>query len=202
MRSSLPAVALTLGATLGLAACSGGSSPDGGAVPAPSSTDASSAASATAGPDPASPSPSALPTLPAQQCLTGRYALLRFVAVGGETYGTGEGGDVTVVFGDGRYTLRGAGATPMVVTVGGQAGNLTVDGASTGTYRLTSGTATFAGSSATGGGRLSSPGGDTQKLTMKQVNSVIGLAGDGQVACTDQAMTITLNAIRLELGRV
>ena len=37
---------------------------------------------------------------------------------------------------------------------------------------------------------------------MKQVDSVIGLTGDGQVACTDAALTITLDSVRLELGRV
>lgn len=125
------------------------------------------------------------------------------MAVGGSTYGTGQGGDVSITFGDGRYTLEGAGKKPMVVTVGGQSGNLTVYGESTGTYALKGAVATFTSRSEKGGGTLGNgSGGARQKLTMKQVDSVIGLGGEGQVACTAQAMTITLNAIRLELGRV
>ncbi len=196
-------VAGTAGAALGLSACGGATS--GGPAPAASSADPSVAVT-TAAPDPGSAgpaSPSAAPTLPAEQCLTGTYALVRFVAVGSDTYGTGQGGDVTVAFADGRYTLAGAGAKPIVVTIGGQTGNLTVDGESKGAYRLKGDTATFADPTTTGRGTLSaSTGSGGQKLTMKQVNNVIGLAGDGKVACTAQALTITLASIRLELGRV
>ncbi len=196
----------TLAATLGLSACSGSPGTGGGAAPAPSPTDVSTA------PDPAtpaptdagagSPSPSPAATLAADRCLSGTYSLVRFVAVGGETYGTGQGGDVTLTFGDDRYTLAGAGKKPIVVTIGGQTGDLTVDGASKGTYRLKDDTATFGRPTTTGSGTLSAGSGRGQKLTMKQVNGVIGLAGDGKIACTAQAMTITLSAIRLELARV
>jgi hypothetical protein len=197
-----PVAAAVLGAALGLAACSGGSTastPTATPIPAatPTSTPASTESSA------GSPSPSPVATLSAASCLSGRYTLVRFVAVGGSTYGTGQGGDVTVAFTDGRYTLSGAGGKPMVVTVGGQTGNLTVDGRSAGTYRLKGATASFTSTSAAGSGTLGNgTGGATQKLTMKQVSSVIGLTGKGQVACTAQAMTITLKSVRLELGRV
>lgn len=153
----------------------------------------------TAGPS-ASPS---LTTRPVQQCLTGRYRLVRFVAVGaGSTYGTGQGGDVTVTFDAGRYAVVGAGREPVVVTLAGQSGHLTVDGASKGGYTLAGGTATFTPGAATGSGTLDDgSGGDRTRLTMTQVDGVIGLAGDGQVACTDRVMTITLAATRLELAR-
>ena len=204
MRLRAVALAATFGATVGLSACSGGPGAGGGATPAPAPTDVSSAA--TPGPEQSSAgpeSPSAVATVPASRCLAGRYALVRFVAVGGTTYGTGQGGDVTVTFADGRYTLSGAGQKPVVVTLGGQTGNLTVDGESKGTYTLKGDAATFTARSADGTGTLDDgSGGSAQKLTMKQVDSVIGLAGRGQVACTAQAMTITLKAIRLELGRV
>lgn len=36
---------------------------------------------------------------------------------------------------------------------------------------------------------------------MDQVTSVVGLEGEGQVACTAQAMTVTLATVRLELAR-
>jgi hypothetical protein len=196
--------AVALGAALGLSACSGSGSGGGGgsvATPAPAGSSTSASPAASPGEIP-SPSPSPIATLPAARCLSGRYALVRFVAVGAQTYGTGQGGDVSVTFTDGRYTLKGAGRKPVVVTVGGQTGNLTVDGEAKGGYRLKGATATFTDGSATGSGTLDNgSGGDAQKLSMKQVNSVIGLSGDGQVACTAQAMTITLNAIRLELAR-
>jgi hypothetical protein len=193
-----------VGAVLVLAACSGSPGAAGSAAPTPSD----GAASTTAAPGPeqstaASPSPSSAATLSADACLTGRYALVRFVAVGGgSTYGTGQGGDVTVTFGDGRYTLAGAGKKPVVVVLGGQTGDLTVAGEARGTYLLKGAAATFTAGSATGGGTLEDGNGDRRKITMKQVDSVIGLAGAGTVACTSQAMTITLSAVRLELGRV
>lgn len=197
------AVVVTAGAVLGLTACSGSSGADASASPAPAATETSAAA--TPGPDAgaASPSPSPVATLPVTRCLSGTYALVRFVAVGSETYGTGQGGDVTVSFGDDRYTLTGGGAKPVVVTIGGQTGDLTVDGQVKGTYRLKDDTATFTQTSASGSGTLGAVGGGGgQKVTMQQVAKVIGLSGDGKVACTDQAMTITLPAVRLELGRV
>ncbi|GAA3554685.1 hypothetical protein GCM10022197_07260 [Microlunatus spumicola] len=217
MRVRVLAAATTLGAALVLSACSG--SPDPAPVPAPSvastpvpssgsasPTDPAAAPAVTPIPGPgreAPATPGAVPTLPVAECLVGRYQLVRFVAVGGSTYGTGQGGDVTVAFDDGRYTLAGAGERPMVVTAGGQSGDLRVDGEVRGTYALKGGTATFTSGSTSGGGTLDDgSGGQAQRLTMKQVDSVIGLAGDGKVACTAQAMTITLKAIRLELGRV
>ncbi|GAB2576472.1 hypothetical protein [Microlunatus antarcticus] len=195
-------VAAALGTVLALAGCSGGPAP---AAPSASSVpSAESAPSSTVAPTAATtPSPSALATLPAAQCLTGRYALVRFVAVGqGSTYGTGQGGDVTLTFEGDGYTLAGAGREPVVVTLAGQTGNLTVDGESQGGYALDDAVATFTPTSATGGGSLDDgTGGDGTRLTMKQVDGVIGLSGQGQVACTDRFLTITLASIRLELAR-
>jgi hypothetical protein len=198
--------AMALVASLGLAACSGGpgaavAPPSTAGTPASSAPSTGGVPSASTSPSPGL-SPSPVATLAPDRCLRGRYALVRFVAVGGSTYGTGQGGDVTVTFDDGRYTLVGAGAEPVVVTVGGQTGNLTVDGRSKGTYTRRGAAATFTTTSASGGGRLGDAAGSaTQRITMKQVDSVIGLAGDGQVACTAEAMTITLKAVRLELAR-
>ena len=203
--------AVALAAVLSVSACSSGPSSDGSAAPAASGSGAPTADATTpaAPATPATPSaggpstPGALATLPAEQCLTGRYALARFVAVGdGSTYGTGQGGDVTLTFEGDGYTLAGAGRKPVVVTLAGQTGNLRVDGTSKGTYALDGETATFTAGSSSGSGTLDNgSGGDRARLTMKQVDAVIGLAGQGQVACTDQVMTITLAAIRLELVR-
>ena len=141
-------------------------------------------------------------TLPAAQCLTGTYTLVRFVALGGtDTYGTGQGGDVTVSFADGRYTLRGAGRKPVVLTLAGQQAELSVDGTVKGRFSLAGSAATFSTTSTKGSGRLVL-GPRRQRLSIGDVAKVIGLKGHGQVACTQQAMTITLPRVRLEFGRV
>lgn len=183
-----------------VAGCSG--EPEAAATsPAPAPAGPASDAAPTASAAPASPGPVA--TLATEACLSGRYRLVRFVAAGASsTYGTGQGGDVTVAFDDGRYTLTGAGREPVVVTLGGQTGELVVDGSSTGTYARQDSVATFTPRSATGGGTLrAGSGGPAQQLTMAQVDNVLGLTGDGRVACTAQAMTLTLAAVRLELAR-
>jgi len=205
------AVAAALGATLAVSACSGGAASDGAPAPGSASPAAATPPVATPATVVAVPSvtpggsgsPGALATLPVTRCLTGRYVLARFVASGdGATYGTGQGGDVSLTFDDDRYTLAGAGREPVVVTLAGQTGDLTVDGAAKGGWTLDGSAVTFTSGSATGSGTLDDgSGGERTRLTMKQVDGVIGLAGRGQVACTAQAMTITLSTVRLELAR-
>ena len=107
---------------------------------------------------------------------------------------------MSVRFAGGGYTLSGAGAKPMTITLAGNSGNLVVDGRATGRQALSGSTATFTSSSATGSGTVELAG-QQQRLTMKQVTNVIGLEGKGEVACTSQAMTITFPTVRLELGR-
>lgn len=187
-------VAALAGAVLGLAGCSGGSAPHTSGGPSAETP----ATSTTPGPS-ASPTPT-LATLPAAQCLRGTWNLVRFVGASNQTYGTGEGGDVTVRFTDGAYSLSGAGAKPVAVTLGGATADLRVDGHASGTYRLRGSTATFSQKSTSGSGTVQL-GGRSQRLTMKQVTSVVGLQGGGTVACTASAMTITLSTVRLELGR-
>jgi hypothetical protein len=183
-------VAGTAGCVFALAACSGGPADAGASSAAPAAP--SAAATGSVAPT--------LATLPAERCLTGTWALVRFVGTDQQTYGTGEGGDVTVRFADGRYTLAGAGKKPVTVTLAGQAAGLTVDGRAPGTFAVKGDRATFAQKSASGTGTIEVAG-HRQRLTMDQVTSVVGLTGDGQVACTPQAMTITLTSVRLELAR-
>ena len=208
-RSSRLALAAGLaGATLALGACSGAPSDPGASGPSPAGSATSDPASSSApSPAPTSAAPTAAPTaspslqtLPATRCLTGTWRLVRFVAESKETYGTGEGGDVTVRFDKGSYALAGAGAKPVRITLSGQTANLTVDGKASGRYRLDGSTATFTSRSASGSGTVEL-GGQQRRLTMDQVTNVVGLQGDGQVACTADAMTITLRTVRLELGR-
>lgn len=213
VRPRRPVVAALAGIVLALAGCSGGSSsgssvsptpeaPSSSAAPssaAPSAASSASSSASSSSSASASPSP-ALATLPPTQCLTGTWRLVRFVGASQQTYGTGEGGDVTVRFSDGGYTLLGAGKEPATVTLAGQTADLYVDGRATGTYRLRGDTATFRQTKATGSG-LFALGRRQQQLTMSQVTRVVGLQGDAMVACTAQAMTVTLSSVRLELAR-
>jgi hypothetical protein len=106
---------------LALTGCSGDST---ASDPTSRPISESPAASATA-----SPSASSGPAVPMNECLTGRYRLVRFVGAGERgTYGTGEGGDVTVRFDDGSYLLSGAGKEPIKLTLAGQTAGLLVDG--------------------------------------------------------------------------
>ena len=90
-----------------LAGCSGDSA--SGPTPIPSSEPPAAAAPATVG-----PSTSPIPAVPVNECLSGRYRLVRFAGVGERgSYGTGEGGDVTVTFNNGSYLLSGEGKEPI-----------------------------------------------------------------------------------------
>ncbi|MFL6045862.1 MAG: hypothetical protein ACJ72M_12170, partial [Propionibacteriaceae bacterium] len=80
-----------------LAGCSGDS------ASGPTLMPSSAAPPATVG-----PSTSPIPAVPVNECLSGRYRLVRFAGVGERgSYGTGEGGDVTVTFNNGSYLLSG-----------------------------------------------------------------------------------------------
>jgi hypothetical protein len=182
-----------LAAVLITAGCSGGS-PDPAPPPA-----------AAAEPSGAAPAarPSATPTQSAAACLTGTYRLVRFVGVGAskEAYGTGQGGDVTAVFRGQGFTLAGAGRKPVVVTLAGQTADLTVDGTAKGRFTVDGASTTFTTTTTKGSATLQA-GRQKQKLSMREVAAVVGLNGSAKVACTAQAMTVTLSTVRLEFGRV
>lgn len=190
-----------LAALLVASGCSGDDpAADESAAPSPPVASPSATSTSTS---PSASASSSLSTLPVTQCLTGRWTLIRFVAVGGSsnnTYGTGEGGDVTLSFTGDRYTLAGAGKKPMTVALVGS-GTLVVDGSATGTYAAQDGTATFT-QTVTDGEATLSGGGEQQTLPMEQVSKILAPQGEAKVACTADAMTLTLQAVRLELGRV
>lgn len=136
-------------------------------------------------------------------CLAGSYKLARFVAVGGSTnttFGTGEGGDVTVTFTPGSYQLTGAGKSPISVTLAGQQATLLVNGTVNGDYTLQGNTAQFTVRDATGNATLNA-GRLSRTLTMPEVGSVIAPSGSGTIACSTTGVTITLENVRLELER-
>ena len=182
--------------------------------PNPPTADSPAPASASAGNSPGSSSTSGSApgqSLPAVECLSHRYRLLRFVAVGGnEAYGTGEGGDVYATFsnqgpGDGsaaggQYLLEGRGKDPIRLTLAGSTGDLTVDGTAEGTYELQGTQATFASTTSSGSSTLTA-GGRTQKLTMTEVSAIVAPKGTAQVACTDNTLTLTAQSVRFELAR-
>ena len=153
--------------------------------------------SGTAPPTP----PSTVGTMPATECLTGRYRLVRFVQLGStQTYGTGQGGDVDVTFTGKDYALRGGGTDPITLTLAGQTAELTIDGTVKGTFDLNGDRATFTLGASQGSAVLKG-GGQQQRLTMDQVATVLAPDGSAQVACTTVAMTLTFSDLRLQLGR-
>ena len=162
----------------------------------PSSGPPATAAPATAGPTP-SPSPAA-----ARECLSGRYRLIRFVGVGERgTYGTGEGGDVTVTFKNGSYLLRGAGKDPINLTLAGQRGRLLVNGTVDGDYQLEGNRAKFTVGESSGSATLN-VGNEKQSVPISEVGNVLAPSGEAGLACANDALILTLHDIRLELGKV
>ena len=140
-------------------------------------------------------------TAPATDCLSGRYRLARFVAVGdNSTYGTGEGGDVAVDFDDPNYTLTGAGKDPVTLTLAGQQGRLTVDGTIDGSYSVDGSKVTFTAKDAQGSARLTA-GGQSSTLTMDEVSKLMAPKGTAVAACANAKVALAFESIRLELER-
>ena len=180
---------------LAVAGCS--SSPSAGNTPSPGQPPSSApAANATPAATPSAAAPDAT-------CLSGRrYQLVRFVGVGTRgTYGTGEGGDVRITFDDGSYLLRGAGKDPIKLTLAGQNADLLVNGTISGDYRVAGNQATFAVAESTGSATLSR-GSSKESVTMEEVGNVLAPNGEAGLACANEALIVTLQDVRLELGEV
>jgi hypothetical protein len=181
---------------LALVGCSGNPATSG---PGSTPTNESPAAEA---PPASNPSASPSSAAPATQCLSGRFRLVRFVGVGDKgTFGTGEGGDVTVTFNKGSYLLRGAGKEPIKLTLAGQTADLLVDGTIKGDHRVTGDRASFAVGESTGSASIRM-GSSKESMTMEQVGSVLAPAGEAGIACASDALIVTLQDVRLEFGKV
>jgi uncharacterized lipoprotein NlpE involved in copper resistance len=166
-----------------------------------SSPTPSSAPPASTGPN-ASPSSFASAAAPVSQCLTGRSRLIRFVGVGERgTYGTGEGGDVTVTFNGDSYVLSGAGKDPIRLTLAGQTAGLLVNGTIRGNYQLQGDRATFTVGESSGDATLS-VGKVKQSVPMSDVGKVLAPDGEAGLSCANSALIVTLQDIRLELGKI
>jgi hypothetical protein len=189
-------VALVTTLLLALAGCTGDS-----AASAPTSAP-SSAPPAPAAPATASPSASSGPAVPVSQCLSGSYRLIRFVGVEERgTYGTGEGGDVTVTFNNGSYLLRGAGKEPIKLTLAGQTARLLVNGTISGNYQLQDDRASFTVGRSTGNATFS-VGKVKKSVPMSEVGNVLAPDGDAGLSCANNALIVTLHDIRLEFGKI
>jgi hypothetical protein len=185
---------VVVAALLAVAGCS--SSPSAGSTPSP--TQPTSSAPATTPMPAATPSPAA----PDAACLNGRYQLVRFVGLGTRrSYGTGEGGDVTITFDDGSYLLYGAGKDPIKVTLVGQTVDLLVNGTLSGNHRVAGDQATFTAGESTGSATLSI-GPLKESMTMAQVGSVLASNGEVGLACGNDALILTLQDLRLEFSKV
>ena len=191
MKRLFVAVAATL--LLASAGCSGA------AASGPSTP--TSAPPQAASPDAPNPSASA-PASSVQECLSGRYRLVRFVGVGEKgTYGTGQGGDVTVTFDNGTYLLRGAGKDPIKLTLAGKTAGLLVNGSVGGDYQLQGDRASFTVGKSTGSATLQ-VGPVKKSLPISEVANVLAPDGEAGLSCANDALIVTLQDVRLELGKV
>ena len=178
-------------AVLMMAGCSDG----------PSVKEASSPTQPETSPHANNPMSAATPS-PVTECLNGHYRLVRLVGVGDKSIlGTGEGGDVAVTFDDGAYVLRGAGEDPIKLTRAGLTGDLLVDGSISGDYRVAGTQAIFTLREGTGSATLS-VGPLEESVSMAQVGNTLTENGEAGLACANDALILTLQDVRLELGRV
>jgi len=178
-----------------LAGCSGDSA--SGPTPIPSSEPPAAAAPATVG-----PSTSPIPAVPVNECLSGRYRLVRFAGVGERGgYGTGEGGDVTVTFNEGSYLLSGEGEEPITLSLPGPTAGLLVDGTISGDYQVQGDRSTFTVSGSSGTATLTF-GRLKKSLPMSQFGDVLASDAAAGVVCANNELTVTLQYIRLEFSKL
>jgi hypothetical protein len=184
----------TAALVLAVSGCSG--SPSAGGTTSPAESESSAIASAS--------TPTAAPSsaAPVVSCLNARYRLVRFVGVGEKgTFGTGEGGDVTVTFNNGSYLLRGAGKNPIKLTLAGQTADLLVDGKINGDYRVEGDKASFTVGESTGSATLT-VGSSKGSVSMPDVGKVLAPDGEAGLSCANDALIVTLQDVRLEFGKV
>lgn len=153
-------------------------------------------------PSPAEPESSAIASSPTPTVAPSSVTLVRFVGVGEKgTFGTGEGGDVTVTFKNGSYVLRGAGNDPIKLTLAGQTADLLVDGTIGGDYRVEGDTATFTVGESTGSATLT-VGSSKESVSIADVGKVLAPDGEAELSCANDALIVTLQDVRLEFGKV
>ncbi|HZA04144.1 MAG TPA: hypothetical protein VE617_06250 [Propionibacteriaceae bacterium] len=204
----LAGLLLTATALILLTGCSGGGGQATTPTPAPSAPSAPGTAAASPSPvvpptvtGSSTPTSTSTAVVPGANCLTGTWRLVRFVGLGEQsTYGTGQGGDVTVAFDNGRYNLLGKGQRPITVNLAGESAQLTVDGTVEGAYQPDGADMSFTITKATGEGTLQS-GNQRQTLPMSSIGQVIAPQGKATLACPDNVLLVALPTVRLEFER-
>lgn len=172
-------------------------------MPVPSDSTSATVAPPASTPSAANTDPTGTSTalIPGADCLTGTRRLVRFIGLGAQsTYGTGQGGDMTVAFDNGAYTLVGKGEKPITVSLAGESASLRIDGTVKGTYQPEGAEMAFTIGEASGQGTLES-GNQRQTLPMASIARVVAPSGKATLACPGDVLTIALPTVRLELER-
>jgi hypothetical protein len=139
--------------------------------------------------------------IPGAKCLSGTWRLVRFTSRGGwYNYGSGRGGDVTMTFDKDGYTLVGNGKKAIRVKRAGESGDLRIDGTVKGSHAPDGRLMAFTIDDATGDATLES-GGQRQTLPVASIAEMVAPSGKATLACPQNALTITLSSVRLELKR-
>ena len=97
--------------------------------------------------------------------------------------------------------LRGAGKDPIKLTLAGQTAGLLVNGTVGGDYQLQGDQASFTVGESTGSATLQ-VGPVKKSLPISEVANVLAPDGEASLACANDALIVTLQDVRLELGKV
>jgi hypothetical protein len=184
-----------------LAGCSDGTPPPAATSAPPVPNGSASAPSEVPSASAESPGSTSTALIPGADCLTGTWRLVRFIGRGAAApYGPGPGGDVTVMFDNGAYTLVGKGEKPIRVTLAGESADLRIDGTAKGTYAPDGAEMAFTLDEATGEGTLVA-GDQRQTLPMSSIAKVVAPSGKATLACSQGVLVAAFPAVRLELER-
>ena len=114
---------------------------------------------------------------------------------------TGDGGGIAITF-DGAVTGWSRRAKkPATITIGGDTGELELDGRISGSYQLKGEKVTFAVTKSTGSVILRDDTGKEQKRPASQFAGVMGPSGSGTVECTDTGATLETKKQEFTLTR-
>jgi hypothetical protein len=187
-----------------LAGCSDGAPTPTATVrtPGPNSRTSAVAADSTSVPTTTShPKATSSAPIPGADCLKATWRLVRFASHGGlVNYGNGRGGDVTMTFDKGGYTLVGHGKKPIRVKRAGESADLRIDGTVKGSHAPDGRKMSFTIDDATGKATVES-GGQRQTLPVASIAQMLAPTGKATLACPRNRLTITLPTVRLQLKR-